>query len=154
MGLMTAWNTDMYLIAVVKLEIHIKIKDHLPQAKLWSFEVFGPNLLALHWSLLQSFTFMFRISNISVWASLKRHNLSKCASGASKLVPYMIYTCIALFFENMSEWALGEGTGSPGIKFSVWDCREITWWLPWDGTDFDRQYIVCFIHGYFIEHWH
>ena len=30
--MLLAWNTDMYLIAVVKLEIHIKIKDYLPQA--------------------------------------------------------------------------------------------------------------------------
>ena len=30
--MLLAWNTDMYFIAVVKLEIHIKIKDYLPQA--------------------------------------------------------------------------------------------------------------------------
>ena len=28
----TSLKSDMYLIAVVKLEIHIKIKDYLPQA--------------------------------------------------------------------------------------------------------------------------
>ena len=45
--------------------------------------VFGTTLFTF-----KNFTFMFRISNISVWAS---HDLSKCASGASKLVPYIIY---------------------------------------------------------------
>jgi hypothetical protein len=41
-----------------------------------------------------------RFHNISTWASLKRHNLSKCASGASKLLSYEVYVNYISTFVN------------------------------------------------------
>jgi hypothetical protein len=53
-----------------------------------SFDGFSP--ISWHcgsvFSCLYSLT-VFRISNFAAWASWKRHNLSKCASCASKLTP-------------------------------------------------------------------